>query len=103
MGDGTLSSEEFLASQNRTPPPDAYDPYGPKAPGKPSADEGFKEPKGGDRWVPNPNGRGYGWEDKRGNVWVPTGQGGDAHGGPHWDVQDPLGGYENVYPGGRRR
>jgi hypothetical protein len=36
--------------------------------------------------------------DSNGNVWVPTGQGGLAHGGPHWDVQDPNGGYENKYP-----
>jgi hypothetical protein len=34
-------------------------------------------------------------------VWVPTGDGPAAHGGPHWDVQTPGGGYVNVYPGGR--
>lgn len=41
------------------------------------------------------------------DVWVPTGPGstgrGDAHGGPHWDVQPPGGGYVNIYPGGNRR
>ena len=62
-------------------------------------------PKGGDRWVPNPSPKGprFGWEDADGNVWVPTGQGGIAHGGPHWDVQGKNGKYENVYPGGKRR
>ena len=86
-----------------TPPDNAYDPNGSKAPGKPGTDEGFKEPKGGDDWVKNPNGSGNGWRDKDGNVWVPTGPGGEAHGGPHWDVEKPGGGYDNVYPGGRRR
>ncbi len=28
---------------------------------------------------------------------------GDAHGGPHWDIQTPGGGYVNIYPGGSRR
>ena len=34
----------------------------------------------------NPNGRGTGWVDRNGRVWVP-----DDHDGthaPHWDVQD---------------
>ncbi|WP_201295238.1 polymorphic toxin type 37 domain-containing protein [Nocardia sputi] len=63
-------------------------------------------PKGGDRWVPNPSPKGprFGWEDADGNVWVPTGQGPLAHGGPHWDVQGKDGkDYDNVYPGGKRR
>jgi hypothetical protein len=63
---------------------------------------GFRDPKGGENWVPNPNpGRGggsHGWEDASGDVWVPSGQGGRAHGGPHWDVQTPGGGYRNVKP-----
>jgi hypothetical protein len=80
------------------PPTNAYDPAGPKAPGKPGATDGFKDPKGGDNWVPNPNGGGNGWLDANGNVWVPTGQGGGAHGGPHWDVQTPGGGYDNIRP-----
>lgn len=25
-----------------------------------------------------------------------------AHGGGHWDVQSPRGGYRNVYPGGSK-
>ena len=84
------------------PPSDAKDPNGAEAPGKPGQAEGFKDPKGGESWVPNPNpGKGggkNGWLDDKGNVWVPTGQGGNAHGGPHWDVQKPGGGYENVRP-----
>jgi hypothetical protein len=84
-------------------PKDAKDPNGAKAPGKPGADEGFKDPKDGERWVKNPNGRGSGWLDDKGRVWVPSGQGGSAHGGPQWDVQTPGGGYDNVYPGGKVR
>nr|WKF59728.1 tRNA(Glu)-specific nuclease WapA [Paraburkholderia busanensis] len=84
------------------PPTNAYDPNGPKAPGKPSAADGFQDPKGGENWVPNPNpGRGgsaWGWEDSSGDVWCPTGQGGNAHGGPHWDVQSPGGRNRNVRP-----
>jgi hypothetical protein len=52
--------------------------------------------------VPNPNpGKGggkNGWLDDNGDVWVPTDQGGNAHGGPHWDVQKPGGSYTNVRP-----
>lgn len=89
------------------PPKDAYDPNGAKAPGKPGEAEGFCEPKRGPKWGRSPNGRGNGWVDNDGNVWVPTGPDsgstGDAHGGPHWDVQKPGGGYDNVYPGGKKR
>ncbi len=89
------------------PPENAYDPNGPKAPGKPGEAEGFKDPKGGENWVRNPNGRGYGWQGADGGVWCPTGPDsgstGDAHGGPHWDVQYPGGRYDNIYPGGRRQ
>jgi RHS repeat-associated protein len=80
------------------PPKDAYDPKGPKAPGKPTEADGFRDPKGGEDWVRNPNGKGAGWLDENGEVWVPTGWGGTAHGGPHWDVQSPGGGYRNVWP-----
>lgn len=92
---------------NTNPPTDASDPNGAKAPGKPGKAEGFCGPKGGDNWVPNPNGSGSGWEDENGNVWVPTGWSGargtgttgPAHGGPHWDVQDPkTGKSKNVRP-----
>ena len=60
------------------------------------------DPKKGERWGKAPNGK-WGWVDKKGNVWCPSGPGGEAHGGPHWDVQKPGGGYDNVYPGGRVR
>lgn len=84
------------------PPDNAYDPNGPKAPGKPGADDGYFPPKGGPNWVPNPNpgkgGSSWGWEDKKGDVWCPTGQGDNAHGGPHWDIQSPGGGYRNKRP-----
>ena len=90
------------------PPADATDPQGAKAPGEPGEAEGFCKPKPGKpRWGRAPGGRGSGWVDDKGNVWVQTGPGsgstGDAHGGPHWDVQSPGGGYRNVYPGGRVR
>ena len=85
------------------PPADASNPNGSKAPGMPGKAEGYCEPKGGPDWTRNPNGRGNGWRDASGDVWVPTGPGGAAHGGPHWDVQTPGGGYVNVYPGGARR
>ena len=75
-----------------------------QAPGMPAADDGYECPKKWDgKKVKSPNGRGYGWPDKKGNVWIPTGPGSGAHGGPHWDVQKPGGGYINVYPGGRTR
>ena len=84
------------------PPENAYEPDGPKAPGRPSEADGFKPPKGGDNWVPNPNpgkgGSSWGWQDSKGDVWCPTGQGGNAHSGPHWDVQTPGGDYRNVKP-----
>ncbi|CAN5476210.1 hypothetical protein BH10CYA1_BH10CYA1_61880 [soil metagenome] len=87
------------------PPGNAWNPNGPKAPGAPGAANGFRHPKGGPNWVPNPNpGRGgssHGWQDDRGRVWCPTGRGGRAHGGPHWDVQSPGGGNTNVGPGQR--
>lgn len=90
------------ANPNSSPPDNAYDPNGPKAPGRPGEAEGFVPSKGGDAWVPNPNpGRGgasNGWQDANGDVWVPSGQGGRAHGGPHWNVQTPGGGYRNVKP-----
>ena len=75
-----------------------------REPGKPGPDDGYTPPK---RWdgkkVPNPNGPGYGYPDKDGNVWIPTGIGGAAHGGPHWDVEKPGGGYKNIFPGGAER
>jgi hypothetical protein len=76
----------------------------PKAPGVPTANDGFIPTKNWDgKLVPNPNGKGYGYPDEKGDVWIPTGDGPSAHGGPHWDVQTPGGKYRNVYPGGRVR
>jgi hypothetical protein len=73
------------------PPKDAKDPNGAKAPGKPGAKEGFQDPKTGEKWAPNPypdmGASSAGWLDDQGRVWCPTGPGGLAHGGPHWDVQ----------------
>ncbi len=103
LGAGLIGLDRIFSK----PPENAYDPKGPKAPGKPGEAEGFCPPKGGDDWVKNPNGNGYGWRDKGGDVWVPTGpydpSKGDSHGGSHWDVQTPGGGYVNIYPGGGRR
>jgi RHS repeat-associated protein len=67
------------------------------APGKPTEKDGYYPPKhyNGEK-VKYPKGPGYGYLDKDGNVWVPTGSNG--HGGPHWDVEFPGGGYRNVYP-----
>ena len=82
------------------------------APGCPTAEDGYVPPKKWDgKKVKNPNGKGKGFPAKDGKVWVPTGNAGSlpgttgpAHGGPHWDVQDPkTGGHVNVYPGGLRR
>lgn len=71
-------------------------------PGKPTEKDGFTPPKKSDgKKVKNPNGPGYGWLDDKGRVWVPSGA--DGHGGPHWDVQNPKGGYINIYPGGKKR
>ena len=95
------------------PPENTRDPDGPKAPGKPSAEDGFKDPKGGENWVPSPDGNGrYGWGDKGGRVWCPTGTAGSpgsgtdgpAYGGPHWDVIGPgPRDHTNIYRGGKQR
>ncbi len=73
-----------------------------QAPGKPTEDDGFIASKKWDgKKIRNPNGPGYGWPDKWGNVWVPSGPNG--HGGAHWDVEHPDGSYENIVPGGKVR
>lgn len=105
---------------SQKPSANAPDPEDPKkrkdehaqAPGMPIEKDGYTPPKKWDgKRVKNPNGPGYGWPDKKGNVWVPTGNGGakpgttgSAHGGPHWDVQDPKTGlHKNILPGGKIR
>lgn len=75
-----------------------------QAPGVPTVQDGFVPPK---RWDGKKhrhpiNGK-VGYPDKKGNIWVPTGPGPLAHGGPHWDVQTPDGRAKNVYPGGKVR
>ena len=60
----------------------------------------YKSPKKGDKKVKNPNGPGFGWTDKGGDVWVWTP---DMHGGEGWTVQQPKGGHYHAYPGGAIR
>lgn len=76
-----------------------------QAPGKPTVDDGYTPPKNwdGKKVKHSKNGK-VGWPDVDGNVWVPTGPGSSAHGGPHWDVQHSNGKtYDNIYPGGKIR
>lgn len=81
---------------------DIYNLNDAQAPGMPTKKDGFYPPKKWDgKKVRNPNGPGYGWPDRKGSVWVPTGPNG--HGCPHWDVEHPDGSYDNVVPGGRIR
>jgi hypothetical protein len=61
---------------------------------------GYVPPKGKGKTKPvkAPNGQ-MGWPDTDGNVWVPIPEEHPlAHGGEHWDVNYPNGGYDNVYP-----
>jgi len=46
--------------------------------------------------VRNPNGKGAGYPDKNGDVWIPQNHKG-THGN-HWDVQMKNGKYRDVYP-----
>ena len=79
---------------------------GAQAPGQPRAEDGYIPPKNWDgkkRKVEKGKLRGSsGWPDKKGNVWVPTGE--NSLEKPHWDVQNPnSGSHTNVYPGGKIR
>lgn len=71
-------------------------------PAKPTEKDGFIPPK---KWegqkVRHPETGQYGWPDKGGRIWVPSGPYG--HGGPHWDVVDEDGEHINVLPGGKIR
>ena len=105
VNDDAKPGNEAKAGSNEKPAPpdsDAFPPLGEPGPG-----DGFKPKKNWDgKKVPNPNGRGYGYPDKNGNVWIPSRgskSGGNSHGGSHWDVQSPGGGYTNVFPGGGGR
>lgn len=73
---------------------------GAQAPGKPTEKDGYTSPKNWDgKKRRHPKNGNVGWPDIKGNIWVPTGVGPLAHGGPHWDVQYPDGkSYDNVYP-----
>lgn len=72
-----------------------------QAPGMPTEKDGFYPHKKWDgKKIKNPTGGGFGYPDKKGHIWIPTGP--KAHRGPHWDVQDPkTGKHRNVLPGGR--
>jgi hypothetical protein len=68
----------------------------PYNPGVPTEKNGFVSPK---NWNGNKvkSGSQYGYPDASGDVWVPTNPG-NAHGGPHWDVQHPDGSHTNAFP-----
>lgn len=41
-------------------------------------------------------------EKIKGNIWKPAPTGSKLeHGGGHWNVESPGGGYSNIYPNGR--
>ena len=70
----------------------------------PTEKEGYIAPPNGPEWTTPKNGKKSGWKDKNGNIWIPVPTGSkNAHGGGHWDVQSPKGGYTNVYPDGKIR
>ena len=57
----------------------------------------YTPPKNWDgKKVRNPNGKGSGYPDKKGDVWIPQNHKG-THGN-HWDVQMKKGKYRTVYP-----
>ena len=60
----------------------------------------FTPPKKGNKKKKNPDGKGWGWVDKDGNIWewFP-----DMHGGAGWIIHKPKGGHGHAYPGGGRR
>ena len=71
----------------------------------PPREVGYVPPKGKEKVVPTkaPNGQ-KGYPNSSGNVWVPIPEGHSlAHGGEHWDVNYPNGGYDNVYTDGHVR
>ena len=70
---------------------------------QPTEEDGYIPPKGGAVKGKTKDGQ-VGWKDKNGNIWVPAPTGTKSgHGGGHWDVNSPKGGYTNVYPGGNTR
>lgn len=61
---------------------------------------GFKQPKSGNKKARNPNGKGWGWVDSKGDVWIWDPK---MHGGEGWVIQEPGGGHRHAYPGGKMR
>jgi hypothetical protein len=60
----------------------------------PPSESGYEAPNGGPKLGKTKDGRNTGWVDKKGNIWVPVPDDSPlAHGGGHWDVQYPRGGY----------
>ena len=80
-----IESEQMSADINSSSPPDHPN---------------FKPPKGGNRRVKNPNGKGNGWLSKDEGVWVWTPK---MHGGEGWTVQYPNGSHSHAYKGGKMR
>lgn len=80
-----LENDEIAADVNASNPPDHPN---------------FKAPKGGNRKVKNPNGKGNGWLAKDGGVWIWTPK---MHGGKGWTVQYPNGSHSHAYKGGKMR
>jgi len=80
---------------------DTYHVNDAQAPGMPTEKDGYYPPKKWDgKKKTHPITGAVGWPDKKGKVWVPTGVGPKAHGGPHWDVQYPNGiDYDKYLPG----
>jgi RHS repeat-associated protein len=57
--------------------------------------DGYNPPKKGPRWIRVP-GKGEGWEDKSGDIWVPAKHLKNHR--PHWDRQFGKGDYNPTYP-----
>ena len=78
-------TEAFTSSNPKDSPPDHPN---------------FEAPKKGNLKKRDPNGKGWGWVDKKGNVWKWTPK---MHGGEGWTIQQPDGGHSHAYPGGGTR
>ena len=89
-----LTEEEIMAASKK-----------PFDPGAPGPEDGYvpprKPPKNVDKngKVKSPSGK-RGYEDKKGNVWVPTPK---MHGGSGWVIEAPNGNHSHVYSGGKAR
>ena len=76
-----------------------------QAPGLPTENDGFVPKKNWDgKKVRHPKTGQVGWPNSKESIWVPTGVGPLAHGGPHWDVISKDGKrHWNIMPGGKER